>query len=145
MSEKIHPKHLARIAAIQFLYQSNLLSKDITDGVDNFISDYIEKEEFFHGINVKFFRKLIAYASNEIDYMVFLRDCLSEKRRFEDSPQIEQDILKLAIAEMIYGNADMPVVINEYVEISKRFLDVKSTHFINAVLDVVSKKIEKSI
>ena len=55
---------------------------------------------------------------------------------------IDKIIIKLAICEMQYfDNMPAKVVINEYVELAKKYSTPKSSLFINGVLDTIAKKI----
>ena len=49
-------------------------------------------------------------------------------------------ILRLAVYEMLYARIPAPVVIDEAVEISKRFCAEKSPQMINAILDLFKEK-----
>lgn len=58
---------------------------------------------------------------------------------FERLGAIERATLRLATYEILYGELDSAVVINEAVEITKAFGTEQSPKFINGVLDAVSK------
>lgn len=52
---------------------------------------------------------------------------------------IERATLRLATYEILFGELDSAVVINEAVEITKAFGTEQSPKFINGVLDAISK------
>ncbi|MFT5659465.1 MAG: N utilization substance protein B [Sulfurimonas sp.] len=58
---------------------------------------------------------------------------------FERLGTIERATLRLASYEIIFGELDSAVVINEAVEITKAFGTEQSPKFINGVLDAISK------
>ncbi len=58
---------------------------------------------------------------------------------FERLGSIERATLRLAAYEIIFGELDSAVVINEAVEITKAFGTEQSPKFINGVLDAISK------
>jgi N utilization substance protein B len=58
---------------------------------------------------------------------------------FERLGAIERATLRLATYEILYGELDSAVVINEAVEITKAFGTEQSPKFINGVLDAISK------
>ena len=58
---------------------------------------------------------------------------------FERLGSIERATLRLASFEILFGDLDSAVVINEAVEITKSFGTEQSPKFINGVLDAVSK------
>jgi N utilization substance protein B len=59
--------------------------------------------------------------------------------------KVDLSILRLAVYELKFANTPAPVVINEAIEISKKFCSETSAPFINAVLDAVhhQNKVEK--
>ena len=58
---------------------------------------------------------------------------------FERLGAIERAALRLATYEILFGELDSAVVINEAVEITKAFGTEQSPKFINGVLDAISK------
>ena len=58
---------------------------------------------------------------------------------FERLGTIERATLRLASYEILFGDLDSAVVINEAVEITKAFGTEQSPKFINGVLDAISK------
>ena len=58
---------------------------------------------------------------------------------FERLGSIERATLRLGAYEILYGDLDSAVVINEAIEITKAFAAEQSPKFINGVLDAISK------
>jgi len=58
---------------------------------------------------------------------------------FERLGSIERATLRLAAYEILFGELDSAVVINEAVEITKAFGTEQSPKFINGVLDAISR------
>jgi N utilization substance protein B len=58
-------------------------------------------------------------------------------------PRIDQDILRMAVAEMIFLNIPYKVAINEAVELAKRYSDDEGYRFINGVLRKVSDRLNR--
>jgi len=50
---------------------------------------------------------------------------------------VDRNLLRLAVCEMLVQGAPDQVVINEAVDIAKRFADLDSPSFVNGVLDAV--------
>ena len=57
-------------------------------------------------------------------------------------PRIDQDILRLAVAEMLFLDVPYKVAINEAVEIAKRYSDEDGYRFINGVLRRVTDSLK---
>ncbi len=57
---------------------------------------------------------------------------------------VDRNILRLATFELLYEKeTPYPVVINEALEIARRFSTPESVHFINGILDSIRKKKEE--
>jgi N utilization substance protein B len=65
----------------------------------------------------------------------------AENWRIERMPAVDRNLLRMALFEMIHF-ADTPaaVVIDEALEIAKRFSTPKSPQFVNGILDAVRKR-----
>jgi len=68
----------------------------------------------------------------------------SEHWRLERITIIDKNILRSAIFELIFcPDTPIKVIINEAIELGKKFSSVKSAPFINGILDKVSHKIPR--
>ena len=57
-------------------------------------------------------------------------------RKFEKWDTINKAILLVAISELKYSkNIKYRIILNDYLEISKSFVNLKDTKIINAILD----------
>ncbi len=63
----------------------------------------------------------------------------SEHWRLERMAAIDRAILRLAVAELRAGATPVKVVINEAVELAKKFSTEEAAPFINGILDAVRK------
>lgn len=59
-------------------------------------------------------------------------------------PQIDRNILSIAVAEILFLELPLKVAINEAVELAKRYSDEEGHRFINGVLRRVSDRLDKS-
>ena len=62
---------------------------------------------------------------------------LSQKWRLERLARVDRNILRLALFELVHGQAQVParVVINEAIELAKRFGSEEAPAFVNGLLD----------
>jgi N utilization substance protein B len=60
-------------------------------------------------------------------------------------PKIDRDILRLAVAEMLYLDVPRKVAINEAIELAKRYSDDEGYRFINGVLRRVTDKLKDAV
>jgi N utilization substance protein B len=67
----------------------------------------------------------------------------AEHWRLDRMATVDRNLLRLAVHEFLYGK-DTPktVVINEAIEIARRFSAQESPQFINGVLDSIKKELE---
>ena len=60
--------------------------------------------------------------------------------RIERMPAVDRSVLRVAIAEMLgFSATPAPIVINEAIEIAKRYSSPESLGFLNGVLDAVAR------
>ncbi|HOQ80101.1 MAG TPA: transcription antitermination factor NusB [Candidatus Cloacimonadota bacterium] len=84
--------------------------------------------------------KDLIIAMNKIDHII---NEYSIGWSTERIAKVDLCIMRLAVFEIIFYGTPAPVVINESVEISKKFCSETSAPFINAVLDAVFQNQEK--
>jgi transcription antitermination protein NusB len=65
----------------------------------------------------------------------------AEHWRLERMPAVDRNILRLAVFEMTYGGTPAPVVIDEALELARKFSSEESVQFVNGVLDAVHREI----
>ena len=62
--------------------------------------------------------------------------------RLERMPAVDRNLLRAAVAEMLgYPNTPAPIVINETLEIAKRYAAPESLQFLNGVLDAIGREL----
>jgi N utilization substance protein B len=67
---------------------------------------------------------------------------LSENWKFDRLATVDRNILRLAIYELRSGTAPINVVIDEALELSKKFSSADAAGFLNGVLDAAAKRLE---
>jgi N utilization substance protein B len=65
----------------------------------------------------------------------------SSNWRLERMPAVDRNILRLAVFEMMTRQTPPAVVIDEALELARRFSGDESVAFVNGVLDAVHKRI----
>ena len=64
----------------------------------------------------------------------------SKHWRIERMPAVDRNLLRMAVGEMLgFKGTPFPIVINEALEIARKFSSPESVQFINGVLDSVGK------
>jgi transcription antitermination protein NusB len=88
-----------------------------------------------------FANQLFEGAVSEADASDKLVGKLSENWRFDRLAAVDRNILRLAIYELRFGTAPEKVVINEALELAKKFSSEDAPAFLNGVLDAALKAI----
>jgi N utilization substance protein B len=66
--------------------------------------------------------------------------------RLERMPGVDRNVLRLAAAEMLgFKGTPFPIVINEALEIARRYSAPESVGFLNGVLDAMARDLVKQI
>lgn len=142
MSQSFSFKRMSRLAAIQFAYQFEVNSGDFAQAVKNFMV-FMQNNEEYKNVSYSFFKRLVRNLANISVLNAEIEKSLTSRRGVANLSLMELCILRIAVIEMIYERTDIPVIINEYVEISKEFLDKKNVRFINAFLDTLAKNVTR--
>jgi transcription antitermination protein NusB len=62
--------------------------------------------------------------------------------RLERMAVVDRNVLRAGVAEFLgYPKTPKPVIINEALEIARKFSSPESVHFINGVLDSIAKEL----
>ncbi|HTU34105.1 MAG TPA: transcription antitermination factor NusB [Candidatus Acidoferrum sp.] len=89
----------------------------------------------------KFAHELFVGAVAQTDAADALISELSENWRLDRLAAIDKSILRLAIYEFRFGTAPPKVVIDEALELAKKFSSDEAPAFLNGILDAVLKKL----
>ncbi len=67
----------------------------------------------------------------------------AEHWRIERMAIVDRNVLRLAVYEFLYETTPHTVIINEALEIARRFSTFEATQFINGILDAIKHDLEK--
>jgi N utilization substance protein B len=151
-------KTIAREYAFKFIYKlfhddfksdkDVILSEEnsLKEAIIEFEDSYLKEDEE-HGDNElnptiqKNGQELISgYLKNE-GQIIDTINLFLEKRTYKTVGMIEKALLGLGVYEMNFLKTPPKVVINEYINISKKFGTKESSAFVNGILDKVSKEL----
>ncbi len=80
--------------------------------------------------------------SSEIDSLI---ERHAEHWRMDRMAAVDRNVLRGSVAEFLgYPSTPRPVIINEAIEIARKFSSPESAQFINGVLDSVAKELDKT-
>ena len=87
--------------------------------------------------------QLLARTVEHVEEIDRLIQCHAEHWRLGRMAIVDRNVLRLAIQEFLFEKeTPRTVVINEAIEIARRFSTEESTQFINGLLDGIRKEIE---
>jgi N utilization substance protein B len=66
----------------------------------------------------------------------------AEHWRMERMPAVDRNILRLAVQEMMHADTPVPVIIDEALELARKFSNEESVQFVNGVLDAVHRELD---
>ena len=127
MSEKkFKPQLIARESAIKMLYQ--MMMSNVT--LSEVRLDFIEKRPYDKNLLDKI---LDEYVKNK-DKIINL---LNKKNdiSFDNIPILDLCIIHLSVCEYMYVNKTKSIIINEYINIAKKYSSPKMYTFLNKILD----------
>jgi N utilization substance protein B len=73
-----------------------------------------------------------------------LKKTRAEHWRIERMALVDRNVLRLAVYEFLYEDTPHTVVINEALEVARRFSTFEATQFINGILDAIKLDLEKA-
>jgi N utilization substance protein B len=77
----------------------------------------------------------------EVDSLI---ESHAQNWRLERMAAVDRNLLRTAVAEMLaYPNTPGPIIINESLEIARRYAAPESVQFLNGVLDAISRSVLK--
>jgi transcription antitermination protein NusB len=134
----------ARELAMQMLYQSDMGKQTAAEVRRVFWKSRVDDEgkQTVDLETQSFAEDLFRVAmerSEEIDDLI---ERHAQNWRLHRMAAVDRNLLRVAVAEMIgFKGTPHPIVINEALEIGRRFAAPESVNFLNGVLDAVSREV----
>lgn len=132
----------ARVSALQMLFQFDIARPGVEELSSTYWGAFGEElgdvsREFADGLALGTISHL-----DEIDDLIKRR---AEHWRISRMAVVDRNILRLAIYEFLYeGETPKTVIINEALEIARRFSTFEATQFINGILDAIKRDLENN-
>ena len=128
----------ARERAVQALYQIDVAATDLDEALSRFWKSFepVEREVMDEAEALV---RGVALHRREVDELI---EAVSQNWRLDRMPRVDRNVLRLAAYELAH-RADVPVkvVINEAIELGKKFGSESSGAFINGVLDRIASEL----
>src|SRR5262245_2211957 len=133
------PRRKAREYALQMLFQWDITHDDIDQIAATFFEDQAEDSQTVRDFSLQ----LVIGTVEHIEQIDELIRCHAEHWRLDRMATVDRNILRMAVQEFLYDKeTPKTVVINEAIEIARRFSAQESPLFINGVIDSIKKELE---
>jgi N utilization substance protein B len=131
----------SRELALQMLFQADMGRQDLEQVRHTFWNERADISDEVRGFADDLFRTAVERAG-EIDGLI---ERHAEHWRMDRMAAVDRNILRSGVAELLaFPATPRPVVINEAIEIARRFSSPDAVQFINGVLDSVARDLESS-
>jgi N utilization substance protein B len=127
-------RSMARLVAFQVLYQDELNPGSREEFADSFIAQELPKHEPL----IRFARTLINGTTEKREQIDTVLTGIAKHWSLTRMAATDRSILRIAAYEILFMDTPKPVVINEAVELAKKFGAADSAAFVNGILDKIS-------
>jgi N utilization substance protein B len=127
----------ARELAMQMLFQADIGKQSPEQVRKTFWSAREEDEQDVRGFAEDIFR----VASARLEEIDALIEQHSANWRIQRMAAVDRNVLRMAVAELIgFPGTPAPIIINEALEIARRYSGPDAINFLNGVLDAIARQ-----
>jgi transcription antitermination protein NusB len=135
---KAGTRRKSRELALQMLFQLDMGHQDLEQVRKTFWSERQDLDEKVREFSDELFR-VCCERGEEIDQLI---ERNAEHWRMDRMAAVDRNLLRAGVGEFLgFPQTPRPVVINEALEIARRFSTPESVQFINGVLDSVAREL----
>jgi N utilization substance protein B len=124
----------ARERALQALYQIDVAASDIDEALLRFWRSFEPAERDVQELAEQLVRG-VHRERRAIDERI---EAASTNWRVDRMARVDRNALRLAVYELVHGDAPVKVIINEAIELGKKYGSESSGAFVNGVLDRIA-------
>ncbi|HBF23098.1 MAG TPA: transcription antitermination factor NusB [Planctomycetes bacterium] len=127
----------ARELAVQFLYCMDLRGIGALEEAEAFIAHHTKGNDLKGEKEVgSYARELIEGVAENTENLNDWIEAIAENWRLDRMAHVDRNVLRLAVYELIYRpEVPFKVVINEAIDIAKKYSTSQSGSFVNGILD----------
>jgi len=130
----------ARESTLQILFQIEFDSSSLEKIVNSYWENIAYSEEEIRSYSTWLVEGILSH-KEEIDRII---QSVSEHWRVPRMAIIDRNILRIAVFELLYEEKVAPaIVINEAIEIAKKYSGEQAGTFVNGILDAIRKQLPK--
>ena len=138
-------RHRSRERALQVLFNWDSRGRgDIWRAIDDFYETLHSEEEAPARLERDpFLEELTSGTAARLEEIDALIGRCAVNWRVERMPSVDRNLLRLAAFEILTGSLAPAVVIDEALELARRFSGDESVRFINGVLDAIRRETDR--
>ncbi len=132
----------ARESALQMLFSADVINVESGILTEDFWTELGDQEA--DPKTKEFANNLVSGALANLGVIDDRIRTRAEHWRIERMAIVDRNVLRLAVYEFLFEDTPHTVVINEALEIARRFSTFEATQFINGILDAIKLDLEKT-
>jgi transcription antitermination protein NusB len=135
-------RHRARQQALQLLFQWDVRRTPLEDIIRGYYDSLLVSEETLAKPRPDEFAEVLT--RGVIEELPGIDERIARNAahwRLERMPVVDRNILRIAVYEMLRTETPPAVIIDEALELARRFSGEESVHFVNGVLDAVRREL----
>lgn len=125
----------ARERALQALYQIDVAAAGIDEALQSFWRSFEPTEREVQELAERLVRG-VAVDRQLVDDLI---EGVSTNWRLDRMAKVDRNVLRLAVWELVKGDAPVKVVINEAIDLGKKYGSESTGAFVNGVLDTIAQ------
>lgn len=131
----------ARECALQMLFAADMVKVPEDFSVENYWNELGDDE--FDEKSRNFANTLVLGTLKNLQTIDDRIRTRAEHWRIERMAIVDRNVLRIAVYEFLFDDTPQTVVINEALEIARRFSTFEATQFINGILDAIKIDLKK--
>jgi N utilization substance protein B len=133
----------ARECALQMLFAIDVAETAPDALVQMYWSELADRQDANDSQTEEFASRLVLGATRNLTIVDERIKSRAEHWRISRMAVVDRNILRLAVYEFLYEKTPHTVVINEALEVARRFSTYEATQFINGILDAIKNDLSR--
>jgi N utilization substance protein B len=133
----------SREQALQILFLWDVSKQPVHEAIRQYFDTLVAEEGQPRPEREPFVDELVRGAVEHADDIDRRIAGHAEHWRLERMPAVDRNILRLAVFELLHSDTPAAVVIDEALELARRFSNEESVQFVNGVLDAVRRSMDE--
>lgn len=142
----VDARRAARLGAVQATYQMDLVGTPSEEVIDEFVDHRLGQElegDVYNEADIEHFTNLIrGVVTDQVRIDRAIEDSLAEGWTMTRIDSTLRAILRCGVHELVnMTDIPAPVIVNEYIDLTKAFYDGPEPKFVNGLMDRIAKAV----